>query len=75
MNSAEIADILREMYYSAPAGEKVAHIHLFGIRYASELESANIGSVVAQAGLQASYVTEVNKGKNLAKYVNVIQPL
>ena len=32
MNETELADILRRMYRNAPRGEKVAAIHLFGIR-------------------------------------------
>ncbi len=71
MDVVEAADTLRRMYISAPKDEKVAHIHLFGIMYAKELSVIPIKSVVIQSGLPKTYVTEVNKGKNLAKYVKV----
>jgi hypothetical protein len=61
------------MYRGAPEGEKVAHIHLFGIQYASDLEYIPIRDVVIQAGLPDSYATEVSKGKKLAKYVKVMR--
>ena len=71
METIEAANILLEMYRWAPDGEKVAHIHLFGIKYARELESLSLADVVAHSGLSKSYVTEVNKSINLAKYVSV----
>ena len=71
METTEAANILLGMYRWAPEGEKVTHIHLFGIKYARELESLSLADVLAQSGLPMSYVTEVNKGINLAKYVTV----
>lgn len=70
-NIDELGGILRRMYDGAPKGEKVANIHLFGIKYASDLRNAGItaGQVVKASGLAASYQVEVNKGMNLAKYV------
>ena len=60
---------LREMYDSAPYGEQVAQIHLFGIRYADALEGLTNVEIVRRAGLYDSYNTEVAKGRRLAKYV------
>ena len=71
MDASEAADILRSMYRKAPKGEMVAQIHLFGIKYAGELESLSISDVVTQAGISSKYVTEVSKGRKLAKYVTV----
>ena len=71
MDISEAADILRRMYQSAPKGEMVAQIHLFGIKYAHELQSLSISDVVAQAGISPRYATEVSKGRKLAKYVTV----
>ena len=71
MTIQELADQLREMYDTAPKGEKAAYIHLFGIKYAAELDRFSPASVVERAGLKHSYGTEVNKGRNLAKYVDL----
>ena len=69
MELQQLADELRRMYDIAPKGEKVAYLHLFGIRYAAELARFSPASVVERAGLQRAYGTEVNKGRNLAEYV------
>lgn len=69
MTLEEAGRKLWEMYSKAPNGEQVAHIHLFGIKYADELEGlANI-AIVRKAGIHESYNTEVAKGRKLAKYV------
>ena len=46
MNIGEAADRLRQMTATAPDGEKVAHIHLFGIRYAEELHGMNLDDLL-----------------------------
>ena len=51
----------------------MAHIHLFGIMYAREMESMSLADLVIHASIPKSYATEVNKGKNLVKYVEVKQ--
>ncbi len=71
MTLDEAAQILREMYYNAPRGEQVAHIHLFGIEYADQLEGLTNPEIVRQAGLNGSYHSEVAKGRRLSKYVSV----
>ena len=71
MNISEAANILRGMYLGAPQGEKVAQIHLFGIKYARELESMSLSDILVGAGLPESYETEVSKGRKLAKYVTL----
>lgn len=35
MSLQQLADELREMYETAPRGEQVVMIHLFGIKYAA----------------------------------------
>ena len=75
MNIAEAAHKLREMYDNAPEGEKATQIHLFGIKYAEDLARLPLAEVLEQSGLLRSYVTEVNKGRNLAKHVEVRQVL
>ena len=69
MTLEEAGRKLREMYDAAPYGEQVAHIHLFGIKYADELGSLTNMDIVRQAGMRESYHTEVAKGRRLAKYV------
>jgi len=62
---------LRRMYDSAPQGHKTTQIHLFGVKYAADIQQAALTAreVVAAAGIQASYATEVSKGIRLADYV------
>ena len=52
MNNFELAYILRGMCRDAPEGEKSTTIHLFGIRYATELAAhdVNVNEVVRLAG-------------------------
>ena len=52
MDTTEAANILRAMYLGAPKGEKVTRIHLFGIKYASELESISLSDLnQSQSGM------------------------
>jgi len=48
-------------------------IHLFGIKYASEIRTLNvpIKRIVELANLPESYATEVSKGIKLAIYVEI----
>ncbi len=68
MKIEDAARALREMYDDPETGKAVS-IHLFGIRYAEELDGMSIDEVVARAGLPESYRTEVRKGITLARYV------
>ncbi|WP_296613464.1 hypothetical protein [Sphingomonas sp.] len=72
---AELASELRRSYDSAPKSRKAASIHLFGIAHAETLRSVSKAEVVERAGLPVSYVTELNKGTNLAEYVQIVKPL
>ena len=77
MTISELGKILGNMYDQAPDGEKVAMIHLFGIRYSKYIREngfvANeiIKNTMLDSGSQinSSYFSEINKGINLAKYV------
>ena len=70
MTIEEAGGKLKEMYYAAPYGEQVAHIHLCGIiKYADELDGLTNIDFVHQAGINESYNTEVAKGRRRAKYV------
>ena len=49
-------------------------IHLFAIKYASqldELKESNIKDLLEAADMRISYVTEINKGRRLSKYVEL----
>jgi hypothetical protein len=71
MTENELGRILKEMYDNAPAGYKVANIHLFGVEYASIILQNNFKSIdiVRVSGLNLSYATEVSKGVKLSRYV------
>lgn len=69
MTMAELASELRTSVNSAPDGERVVNIHLFGIRRARDLEGVSLKDLVRIAGIPPSYHTEVYKGMRLAKYV------
>ena len=73
MNVNELGDILNRMYMNSQDGEKVAMIHLFGIKYANEIKSIDSSSreIAKAAKINDSYSTEISKGVKLAKYVNV----
>jgi hypothetical protein len=74
MTTDEAARILRRMYTNAPTGERVAHIHLFGIQYDHDLHRLNIPEILKAAELPDSYKTEIHKGRKLAKYVELKKP-
>lgn len=68
---SEASGILKNMYDNAPEDEQKAYIHLFGIKYASQIEGLSVAKIVRGAELPESYVTEVNAGKKLARYVDI----
>ena len=71
MTPQELSDELARMYHDAPQGEAVVMIHLFGIRYADRIRRSgeSIRQIVQRSGIPLTYVTEVNKMVNLARYV------
>ncbi|MEK5161217.1 hypothetical protein PUW24_07235 [Paenibacillus urinalis] len=71
MTVTELGKILRDMYRSAPHGNQVAMIHLFGIKYADVILKNGFGvkEIVVASGIRQSYTTEVSKGVKLSEYV------
>lgn len=69
----KLSEKLNEMYFSAMDGEAVAMIHLFGIKYASDIQELEESkrSIAKAAGIPESYGTEISKGVKLSKYVTV----
>lgn len=63
--------ILARMYQTALPKEKALSIHLFAIKYADEIREMSAKDIAVGAGLPESYKTEIRKGINLAKYVEV----
>jgi len=74
VTSVELGEKLEKMYESK-GFNKTTMIHLFGIIYADEMRNAGItpAEVVKIARIPKSYQTEVNKGMNLSKYVEMKQ--
>ena len=71
MTLSALSACLRQMYDSAPDGEQIAMIHLFGIRYANEIKTADCSpkDIISAAQMKPSLATELNKGIKLAAYV------
>ncbi len=72
MTSRQLANILSGMYRTAPKGEKTTMIHLFGIKYADEIQACDTSAtdIVHLSDLSGtSYSTEISKGMRLARYV------
>lgn len=73
MTINELASELQAMYKNAERGTKASMIHLFGIKFSNEIRNNNysIKEILKLAGMPESYQVEINKGINLAKYVEV----
>lgn len=71
MQLKELGEKLAYMYYNAPDKEQVTMIHLFGIKFALEIDKQGFtaSEVIEASGINKSYATELSKGKKLAKYV------
>ena len=73
MLSEEAGRLLRQMYDTAPRGDRLLQFHLFGIRYADQIEGLSNHAIIVKAGLPVSYETEIAKGRKLAKYVGTLK--
>lgn len=71
MDNKELGGKLREMYTNASKGEAVAMIHLFGIKYAAEINKSKCSKkeIIKASGISESYLTELTKGVKLAEFV------
>ena len=77
MTAQELGKELANMYFTAKDGERVAMIHLFGIRFSKQILSNKISAneIIKYAKspdgsiVNISYFAEINKGVKLAKYV------
>jgi hypothetical protein len=74
MTIDEAAKILAQMYQQGAAtNEKALSVHLFGIKHAEQIEGMSLPELTARAGISDTYKTEIRKGMNLARYVQLRQ--
>lgn len=73
----ELAEKLTNMSIDNNDNEKTNKIRLFGIKYANSLtdNAYSLTKLVAAAGLENSYYSEIRKGINLSKHVILIEDL
>jgi len=71
MTEQELINKLKEMYENAANKQQVASIHLFGIRYANDLKGHNLKNIALKATDRESYYSEINKGMNLFKLLEM----
>ena len=71
MRIDQASQILAQMYQNALPKEKALSIHLFAITYADRIRDMSAKDIVVGAGLPESYKTEIRKGINIAKYVEM----
>lgn len=76
MDAEELAAELRKQYDNASRNESACQIHLFGIRYARELQSCGVPlkRILELSGVSMGYLSEVSKGIKLARYVRLREP-
>ena len=73
MKIDQASHVLAKMYQNAPPKEKALSIHLFAIKYADQIKDMSAKDIVVGVELPESYKTEIRKGINLAKYVEMRQ--
>jgi 5-methylcytosine-specific restriction protein B len=71
MQIKDLANELKRQYFSAPEKEKAVTVHLFGIKFADQIDGKSCKEIATLAGINESYGTEIRKGVNLAKYVKL----
>lgn len=71
MTIEEAAKRLAAMYREAPEREKSLSVHLFGIKYAEQIDGIPAHDIAERADLPRSYGTEIRKGIRLARYVQL----
>lgn len=71
MTLHQLSEKLSDMYLTSQDGEAVAMIHLFGIKYSSEIRAsgASTRAIAIAAGIPKSFGTEINKGVKLSRFV------
>ena len=72
-SNSELAQELCRLANSAPSGEKMTYLMLFGIKYADLLHRKNITDILDAAGI-ATLGPTVNMGRRLARHVTLKDP-
>ncbi len=72
-SSIELGLRLKDIYEKTEYGQRVAQIHLFGIKYGKYIRAYNISlnEIILFSNINKSYLTELNKGVKLSEFVNV----
>lgn len=75
MNKNELAEKLQNMYINAKRNEAACQVHLFGIIYALEIKKngCKLKQLIELSGISKGYLSEINKGIKLSKYVVPIE--
>lgn len=72
MTLSELAKRLASDYAGQGLAEgKAVSVHLFGIQWAEHLHNVSLPELCAEAGIPETYKSEIAKGRNLAKYVEI----
>lgn len=72
MKREQLIQKLHDLYFNAKDRETAVMIHLFGIKYADELkEHGSLKKIAEDAGVPASYATEISKGIKLSQFVEI----
>ena len=72
MTSEEISQILKKAYaHGKHTGQHDLFIYLIGIRYAKYLHTMNLAVIVLDAGLARSKWEVLDKGRQMALYVEL----
>jgi hypothetical protein len=71
MRTEDLIAALKRDYANAAQGEKSTAVHLFGIRFAEELQGHPINEIAERAGLTEHWGTEIRKGIRLSRYVEL----
>lgn len=67
----ELGAILKDMYDNAESGKQIAMIYIFVFKYGEHLVDIYKSSeIIAAAGLNASYSTEVDKAYNIYRFAS-----
>lgn len=73
LNIEQLGRILKSDYENANDKESVASIHLFGIKYGQQIRRKNYSpnDILKLSELSPSYITELQKGIKLSKFICV----
>ena len=68
MTKSDLAAILRDRYEKALQQDKAAHVVMFGIEFASELETHSVAEITELSGI-GKWGPQVSLGRKLASFV------